>query len=460
MKVKFCGASRTVTGSCHLITLDSGFRILLDCGLYQGRQAEFEEFNNQWLFDPAEVNVLILSHAHIDHCGRIPKLVKDGFNGDIICTSATRDLASILLSDSAMIQLKEYNYADENEKEEFEPLYDLKDVRRSINQFIGIGYDRWYKINDEVEILLKDAGHILGSASVTLKIKSEDGERLIGFTGDIGRPDRPILNDPQPMPQVEALISESTYGNRLHKSAPEDKSSLLKVILKTCVEQNGKLIIPAFSVGRTQEILYMLDQLETAGDLPNVKVYIDSPLAIKATEIFRMHPECYDDQLTEYLMTDPNPFGFENLRTTRTKSESKLIKDDGEPAIIISASGMMQAGRIRHHIWQYIDNPRNTLLVVGYCAPRTTGAYLRCKPDKIRMFGKWKKVEAAIEIMDSFSGHGDNAEMRHFLRTQSNDTKLFLVHGDYDTQKEFEKDLNKDGFNDVTIPKIGDEVIL
>ena len=461
MKLKFCGAAGTVTGSCHLLELDDGFKILMDCGLYQGKDDFLENFNREWMFDPEEIDVMILSHAHIDHSGRIPKLVKDGFRGDIVCTSATRDLAAIMLLDSGGIQEQDARYL--RKKKYYhgptDPLYTADNARDSLQQFVGIAYNRWFRIHEDVQVQFKDAGHILGSASVTLKI-SRHGlkDTYIGFSGDIGRPDRPILRDPQPMQQLDYLICESTYGGKEHQGAPEDEHSLLKVINETCVTNKGKLIIPAFSVGRTQELIYMLDKLETAGELPPVEVFVDSPLAINATEIFTMHPECYDMNLIEYMSEDPNPFGFKELKFIRSAQKSKALNDYDKPCIIISASGMMQAGRVRHHINNNIENPRNTILVVGFCAPNTLGARIRNKPKTVRIFGKEKEVNARVEIMDSFSAHADQSEIIDFLKNQDRNKmrNIFLVHGEEDRQLVLKEALQDDGFGEVTLPELGE----
>ena len=312
-KIKFCGAAQTVTGSSHLVTLDDGTNILLDCGLYQGNEEKYENFNREWGFNPEEIDYMILSHAHIDHSGRIPKLSKDGYKGDIVCTSATRDLASIMLMDSAYIQEKDVVYLNRRKErlglKPVEALYTIEDARNCMDQFVGIGYNRWYAINNTISVRFRDSGHILGSASVTLRIKKEDGYyNYLGFTGDIGRPDRPILRNPVPMDDLDYLICESTYGGKAHGGMPDNKQELLDIIKHTCVEKKGKLIIPAFSVGRTQEIVYMLDQLETEKKLPRIPVFVDSPLAVNATDIFTMHPECFDDAILDYMSKDPNPF--------------------------------------------------------------------------------------------------------------------------------------------------------
>jgi len=464
MKVKFCGAAGTVTGSSHLITLDDGYNVLLDCGLYQGNEPAYEDFNLNWSFNPEEIDVLVLSHAHIDHCGRIPKLVADGFKGDIICTHATRNLCGIMLLDSAFIQEKDVEYVNRRRNKKglpsVRPLYTIEDAKICGNQFIGIGYEKWFTINDNVQVLLRDAGHILGSASVTLKIKTANGNiKHLGFSGDIGRPHRPILRDPLPMPQLDYLITESTYGGMVHQSAPNEKEDLLRVINKACIDKQGKLIIPAFSVGRTQEIVYMLDQLEKEGLLPHIPVYVDSPLAIDATEIFLMHPGCFDSDLTAYMSTDPNPFGFKKLKYIRKVEHSKLINKQQGAAIIISASGMMSAGRVKHHLSNNIEDPNNTILVVGYCGAGTLGRQIVDGAEEVRIFGEIKKVKAEVVIMNSFSAHGDNDEMLLFIDNQNRDRleTIFLVHGEEKRQLAFKHNLKEHGFNKVIIPKLDEE---
>ena len=459
MKVQFCGAARTVTGSCHLITSPTGQKILLDCGLYQGNDPDFDDFNQEWPFDPKEIDVLVLSHAHIDHSGRIPKLVKDGFEGDIVCTSATRDLAAIMLLDSAFIQEKDIEYVNKKRKRldlpPMDPLYTKEHVQKAMFQFIGIGYNRWFRLAPNAEVLFQDAGHILGSSNVTLRFEKDHGHfEYVGFTGDIGRPDRPILRDPAPMPDCDYLICESTYGGKEHQGVPNDEDDLLHIINEACIQRKGKLVIPAFSVGRTQEIVYMLDRLETQGKLPTIPVYVDSPLAVDATDIFIMHPECYDLDLLDYMRKDPNPFGFKNLNYVRTVEQSKSINNIKGPCIIISASGMMQAGRIKHHLNNHIEDPSTTILVVGFCAEGTLGRRIRDGADEVKIFGKPKKVNALVKVMDSFSAHGDHSEMLDFLDGQDRKKlkKVFLVHGEIDRQEEFKDALLEKGFKKVEIP--------
>lgn len=471
MKIKFCGAAQNVTGSAHLITLDDGFQILLDCGLFQGGSKQLYDLNSEWLFDPAAIDCMVLSHAHIDHCGRIPKLVKDGFSGDIYCTHATRSLCSIMLLDSAKIQERDTEYhnrriakkkkrksANNNNLSFREPLYLAEDVPPAMDLFLSSSYHRWIKIRHDVEVIFLDAGHILGSASVNLRIKENGEWRHVGFTGDIGRPDRPILRDPKPMLEAEIIISESTYGDRDHEAKPEQWERLLQVIKHTCIDKRGKLIIPAFSVGRTQEIVYMLDQMETQGILPHIPCYVDSPLAVNATMIFGSHPECFDNNLNEYLLIDDNPFGFNNLHYVKDVPTSKWLNEFDGPCIIISSSGMMNAGRVRHHLDHSIEDPKNTFLIVGYCSPDTPGGMLKNGIEEIKMYGVWKKVNAEIQTMDSFSAHADRGEIMDFLENQKGHVKkLFLVHGELETQEAFQKTLVENGFPKAEIPYPGQE---
>lgn len=473
MKIKFCGAAREVTGSAHLLTLDDGFKILLDCGLYQGggdddgRAGEHDnnpmkDFNEKWLFDPHEIDCLILSHAHIDHTGRVPKFVADGFCGKIYATNATRDLCSIMLLDSAKIQegdAERNNRHKSSHEAEEEPLYTVEDVQRTMQLFGSFNYEQWFNVHPDVRVMFRDAGHILGSATVTLEINRNGQKTVLGFSGDLGRPNRPILGDPTPMPPLDYLICESTYGDREHESAPEEINQFLQVIHHTCIEKKGKVIIPAFSVGRTQEIVYMLDKLEKAGKLPNVPVFVDSPLAVNATEVFVRHPECFDGELHRFMSEDPNPFGFNDLYYVRNTDGSKQLNSMQKPAIIISASGMMNAGRIRHHLLNNIENQRNTFLIVGYCAPETPGGKLRAGAKSLMVMGQFKQVLADIVVMDSFSAHGDRKEMLEVISNQKDTVKkMWLVHGTLDRQEKWREFLLQNGFRDVGIPSLGEEV--
>lgn len=460
MQIRFCGAAQTVTGSAHLLSLNNGFKILLDCGLYQGSEEEMKNFNETWLFDPAEIDLVVLSHAHIDHSARLPKLVKDGFKGDIISTHATRSLCNIMLLDSAKIQEYEAEYHNSKEMKKsgkaqlIEPLYKSADVIDTMRRFSGLPYDRWEPIHPNVELQYRDAGHILGSANITLRIKENGQERLIGFTGDIGRPDRPILRDPQQMPECDYLICESTYGDRLHEGKPEETERFLEIIKKTCIERKGKLIIPAFSVGRTQELVYMLDKLETAGRLPQIPVYVDSPLAVNATMIFGSHPECFDQELSEYMLLDDNPFGFNDLTYVRSVELSKSLNNSQQPAIIISASGMMNAGRVRHHAANNLSDPKNTFLIVGYCARGTLGSILLDGVKEVKLFGNQVPVRAEIIRMGSFSAHADQKEMLNFISNQHNANEIFLVHGEREAQRTFAREIRDSMQTKVHVPDL------
>ncbi|MCB9033291.1 MAG: MBL fold metallo-hydrolase [Chitinophagales bacterium] len=462
MQIQFCGAAKTVTGSCHLLTLDNGKKILLDCGLYQGSSIEMRDFNSIWYFNPAEIDTIILSHAHIDHSGRIPKLVKDGFRGKIYCTSATRDLCAIMLLDSAFIQESEARQQSKREHKEIKPLYTEDDVKLTLKLFRTVEYDKHFYIENNVKVCFRDAGHILGSATVTLDIETENKNIRIGFTGDVGRYDRPILKDPTPMPICDYLISESTYGGVTHEESPVENDKLVKIIYETCIDNKGKLIIPAFSVGRTQEILHRLDQLEHDGILPNIPVYVDSPLAINATEIFRIHPECMDDDMHKYMLHDDNPFGWNNMKYVKNSERSKAINQSDEACIIIAASGMAEAGRVKHHIFHQIENANNTILIVGYCAENTLGAKLVKKPDEVKIFGILKKVNARIEVLGSMSAHADTPELLRFFESQNKSSmkQFFLVHGEEKRQVRLKNILEEQGYHDIVIPELGESFVI
>ncbi|MEO5583796.1 MAG: MBL fold metallo-hydrolase [Saprospiraceae bacterium] len=464
MKIRFCGAAREVTGSCHMVILEDGYKVLLDCGMFQGRNNQ--ELNRQWLFKPNEIDAVVLSHAHIDHCGRIPKLAKDGFEGNIYCTPATRDLASIMLMDSAKIQENDAEFqtkknARHGQDLAIQPLYTIKDAGRVMRQFVSFNYNRWFRIHDNIEVLYKDAGHILGSASVTMRIREGKKIVMLGFTADIGRPARPILKDPDPMLPVDYLITESTYGDRLHEQSPGNDDRFLDIIRETCVRKGGKLIIPAFSVGRTQEIVYLLDKAANAKTLPHIKVYVDSPLAVNATNVFLSHPECFDHDLHEYMLFDKNPFGFNELNYIKSVDESKQLNFNNDPCIIISSSGMANAGRVKHHLANNLENPKNTILIVGYCSPDTPGGMLRNGIKEIKLFGEIKQVRANVEVMDSLSAHGDQAEMFNFIKNQiPSAQKTFLVHGDEQVIPIWNHFLSEKGFKNITAPSLGQEIEL
>ena len=470
MKIKFCGAAGEVTGSAHLITLDNGFSFLLDCGLYQGDSEAWKDFNEKWLFDPTALNCMVLSHAHIDHTGRIPKLYKDGFQGLIYSTHATRDLCGLMLMDSARIQdseARQFNSrkAKQNlhEREEKMPLYGEEDAKKAMQSFSTMPFERFFNIHPDVEVMFRDTGHMLGSASITLNIKENGKVTRLGFSGDIGRPNRPILKDPMPMPELDYLICESTYGDKEHESAPDEFERFARIIYRTCTEQKGKVLIPAFSVGRTQEIVYMLDKLATHELLPRVPIYVDSPLSVNATEVFRQNTDCFDSELHDYMLTDPDPFGFNSLIYISDVEQSKALGKSDEPCIIIASSGMMNTGRIKHHLNNNVENEKNTILIVGYCSPNTPGGQLRNGANELYLFGEKKQVNADVQVMDSFSAHGDRKEILAFIENQKTSLKrLFLVHGEPDKQAKFKSYLQENGFTntDIVIPVLGDEVSL
>lgn len=461
MKLTFWGAAQTVTGSKHLLQLQNGKTILLDCGLFQGRRSESREKNQRFGFDAASIDVVILSHAHIDHAGLLPKLYKEGFRGKVYATHATYDLCSYLLHDSAHIQQKDAVFVNKIHRRKklpsVEPLYDHHDVDQILSLFVGLGYDQPFVPLEGVVAHFRDAGHILGSASVNLEVKEGDKTIRLGFTGDIGQANRVILRDPQPMQDCDYLITESTYGGREHDPPDLAREKLAQVIRRTA-ERNGKVIIPCFAVGRTQEIVHNLDQLANEGLLPRIPVYVDSPLAVNATGVFLAHPECFDADLLEYMRSDDNPFGFERLNYIRDAEKSKALNGMQEPMVIISASGMCEAGRVLHHLRNNIQDKRTTVLMVGYCAEHTLGKRLIDKVPEVRIFGDTYDLHADVEVMNNYSAHADEPGMVRFIGSLDKDRlkNIFLVHGDLERQKLFKEALSQDGHRHITIPAQGE----
>ncbi|GAB3793072.1 MBL fold metallo-hydrolase [Spirosoma humi] len=464
MTIQFFGAARTVTGSKHLITTTSGTQILLDCGLFQG--IDTDELNQQFGFDPAQVDYMVLSHAHIDHTGLIPRLVRQGFQGPIYTTSSTIDLCEVMLMDSARIQERDLERVNQRRTRRgqaaIEPLYDEDDVKKALDQMQAVDYDKPFVICDGVTALLTDAGHLLGSASVSLTIREGEVEKKLFFSGDIGRPDDKILRSPQPFPQADYIICESTYGDRLHEAEPDMKAHLLRIVQQTCVEGRGKLIIPAFAVDRTQELIYALDQLSSEGRLPKLPVYIDSPMSVKATDVMRDHEEDFNPDILAYIKKDGDAFQFPNLHYVTDVEESKAINDLKEPCIIIAPSGMAEAGRIKHHIKNNIGKANTTILLVGYASPNSLGGALKRGDKEVTIFGERYAVVAQVAIMDSFSAHGDYREMLHFLSCQdaAKVKSLFLVHGDYEKQLIWKEHLQAAGFQHIEIPEMRQKVSL
>ncbi|HCU21025.1 MAG TPA: MBL fold metallo-hydrolase [Bacteroidales bacterium] len=466
MIIKFIGAAREVTGSKHLITTDSGKRILLDCGMFQGKGLETDGMNRDLMFDPSLIDHIILTHAHIDHSGLIPYMYKLGFRGSVICSSATRDLCAIMLADSAFIQEHDtYTFNKRRAKKGLPlvtPIYTQEDAKECMNLFIGVPNNMKFRIDDNIKVRFTNTGHMLGSGVANLQIIENGIIKRIAYTGDIGRPVDPIISNPQPFPQADILITESTYGDRLHKDMQAAEEELLKAVIDTCVTRGGKLIIPAFSVGRTQEVVYAMNNFFNQRRLPKVDMFVDSPLAVNATTVFRMHPECFNNEFAKVMESDADPFGFENLFYVTRVEDSKRLNDHKKPCVIISASGMMEAGRVKHHLANNISDPRNMVLAVGYCAPSTLGARILRGDKEVSIHGTVYEVRAEIRKIDSFSGHADYREMIDFLGCQDKSAleKTFLVHGDYETQKKYASSLNSEGYTNVEIPARGQEHIV
>lgn len=462
MKITFHGAARTVTGSLHLIEVN-GRTIMLDCGLYQGKRKEAFERNRTEFCRGKEIDTLILSHAHIDHSGRIPCLVKNGFRGDIICTSATRDLCAVMLMDSAFIQEKDVEFVNKrrrkNRQMPFEPLYTQEDVARSMKQFVGLNYDRRHQLFPGVHLTLMDAGHLLGSAHVILDIDDQETgkTRRLVFSGDIGRPGIPIIRDPTPLTAgTDILIMESTYGNRSHPPYLETESELERIVNQT-VQRGGTLLIPAFAVGRTQQLVYALHRLHSSGAIPDLPIFVDSPLATRTTDIFKLHPEVYDAEIRDFILAgdDKNPFGFDKLQYTQSVEQSKALNERQGPMVIISASGMMEGGRILHHLRSRIEDPRNTILITGWQAPNTLGRRIVEKEPMVRIFGDEFQMRAQVEVETGFSGHADHDGLMDFVRVmEKRPEQTFIVHGEEEAAQTLAHDLRTElGLQNVVIPE-------
>ncbi len=460
MLIQFFGAARTVTGSKHLITTEKGTKILLDCGLFQGIQTD--EFNQEFGFKPADVDYVILSHAHIDHSGLLPRLVRKGFKGPIYCTAATADLCRVMLLDSAHIQEKDLERINKRRKKQGRPLleelYNAEDAAHALSLLKTVRYGQTFFLGEEneVSVILTDAAHLLGSAAVHLNIPDGGTFKQVTFTGDIGRPEDRILRKPEEFPQADYIICESTYGDRLHEKEIDMHAHLLRIVQETCVRRRGKLIIPAFAIDRTQELIYALDQLSSSGQLPQIPVYIDSPLAIRATAIMKEHDECFNPEILEYIEKDGDAFAFPYLNYISDVQQSMALNNRHEPCIIISASGMAEAGRIKHHIKNNIGDPNSTILLVGYASANTLAGALKRGDKQVNIFGERFDVKCRVETMDSFSGHGDYNEMLDFLSCQTPERvkEIFLVHGEYETQVAFKLKLEKAGFRKIHIPAL------
>jgi metallo-beta-lactamase family protein len=462
LRVTFQGAARTVTGSMHLVEAD-GVKLLLDCGLFQGRRAEERERNCCFPFDPRAIDAVVLSHAHIDHSGNLPNLVRQGFSGPIYCTPATLDLLSVMLTDSAKIQEEDAAYLNRHREPgepPIEPLYERRDVFRTVKLASAIPYDRPYNILPGIQARFADAGHLLGSAMVALHLEVGGQKHTVTFTGDLGRRGLPILRDPAPIPPAELLISESTYGGHTHPPADSLVDGLEQVVRRTA-ERGGKVLVPAFSVGRTQTVLYYLHQLMSAGRLAPLPIFVDSPLASAATEVFRLHPECFDDETALLLQDDPDLFGQKRVHYIQSVEESKRLNALREPWVIIAASGMCESGRILHHLKHNIEDPRTTVLIIGFQAPETLGRRLVERCPQVRILNKMLQVRAEVVVMNGFSSHADQQDFLSFLGPLAGQVKAVrLVHGEMDRAQALADSLRAAGFPDVQIPEPGDSFTL
>jgi metallo-beta-lactamase family protein len=459
-QIEFQGAARTVTGSMHVVRVN-GRTLLLDCGLYQGHRDEANRRNREFPFEPRSVDAIVLSHAHIDHSGNIPGIVKQGFAGPVWCTPATRDLAGVMLADSAHIQLRDAEYLNKKNRRRgeppVEPLYTPEDAAVAMERFRAVPYRAPAEILPGVTLTFGDAGHIIGSSTVVLSIASGGKRTLLGFTGDIGPRNLPIVRDPEFMGDVEILICESTYGGKIHDT-PVDREDRVRSDIARTIARGGKVIMPAFSVGRTQGIVFTLHKLRDAGKLPDLPVYVDSPLAVDATEIFRKHPETFDEEVAGHLMKNHDPFGFARLHYVRDVEESKRLNTLAGPCLIISASGMCEAGRILHHLANNIEDPRNTIAIIGYQAEHTLGKRLVDGAEEVRILGDMYRRRAEVVKYNAFSAHADHAGLMGYAERFDRRVlgKIFLVHGDLVRATALRDDLVLKQDRSVEIPSRGE----
>jgi metallo-beta-lactamase family protein len=459
-KLTFHGAARQVTGSMHLLEAN-GKLIVLDCGLFQGRRAESRELNLRHPCDPRKIHAVVVSHAHIDHTGKLPMLIRDGFTGVIHTTPATRDLCAIMLADAAHIQEEDARFLNKRRRDkgdpEIRPLYTGDDAVQAVRQMQSSPYGRWFKVAHGVHARYFDAGHMLGSAGIEVEINEDDRpKKTLVFTGDVGRRGVPLLCDPSPLPECDYLICESTYGGRTTDPVDDLKAKLADVVRRTAA-RGGRVLIPAFSVGRTQTIIYYLRQLLVSGELERIPVYVDSPLAINATEVFRLHPECFDDDAREFAH---NPGGILNgpaFHFVQTREDSKRVTRRRAPCIVIAASGMCEAGRILHHLRHAVQYERNTVLIVGFQAAHTLGRRIVEHEEFINIFGERHKLKAEVVVLNGFSSHADAVELKkHTDPLAGRCKKVFLVHGEFDQSSAFAETMRASGHRDVEIPTMGE----
>lgn len=459
MKLTIHGAARQVTGSMHLLEVDQ-YKILIDCGLDYEKDRSIQS-NENFPFDPADIDVVVLTHAHIDHSGNLPTLIRMGFEGQVLCTPATADLSELLLLDSVSIFM---NKAEKKQKHnrkrrgynqnQQQPLYLQKHVMDTVERFVTIGFDRPFRINGNIELTFIPIGHLLGAAAVVFKINDHDEEKTIAFTGDVGRKGYPVLNDPAELPPVDYLVCESTYGGRYHTKEKTVEETLIETIEQACIKESGRLIIPAFSIGRTQSLVYSLNKIFSQGLLPPVKVFVDSPMAVAATELFRKHHSLVNDEAREFYQSQGDEFEFDNLVYTQNLKDSRQVSNYFEPCIIISSAGMLEGGRIQDHLYNNIQNYYCTILFIGYCAKGTLGHRLLRGDPIVRIKDRELSVYATIKQTDVLSAHGDHDDLMNIAR-QQNKTKLkntFLVHGEDASMQAFAQGLEEEGYT-VTIPE-------
>jgi len=456
VQIEFAGAAREVTGSCHILRVN-GHTVLLDCGMFQGRRSETREKNARLPCPIDEIDAVVLSHAHIDHAGRLPFLTRHGYGGPIYCTAATRDLSAVMLADSAHIQEKDAEFLARRKQEVIEPLYGMRDATRAVDRMVGLSYDTWFDVVPGVRATFTDAGHILGSASVVLECTEGSTTKRLVFSGDVGRNGLPIIRDPHPPAGgADVVLLESTYGNRDHASVEGARAQLARVITETA-KRGGKVLVPAFSVGRTQELVYDLHVLTRAGAIPQIPIIVDSPLAIDATTVFAMHPEIFD-QTEDLVQKVAHLFEFTQVRYTREASESKALNSQHGPMIIIAASGMAEAGRILHHLTHNAADPRTTILIVGFQAEHTLGRRIVERVPVIRVFGEEIPLRARVEVLNGYSAHGDRAELQRWLdavragNAGGAAPAVYLVHGEPEAQDAFAAQLRAAGYPSVGTP--------
>lgn len=463
MEIEFVGAAQTVTGSMHLVRTSHG-AILLDCGLFQGPRRESNERNRDLHLPIREIKAVILSHAHIDHSGAIPLLYKQGYKGPVYATPATRSLCTVMLRDAAAIQEADARHLnrhpDYEGAEPVEPLYTDEDVVRAVEHMIAVPYHTTVPVGPGVLVTFHDAGHVLGSAITVLDIEEGDKKRRLVFTGDLGRADRPILRDPEVVEGADVLITESTYGDRLHDSVDKMDDDLARVV-NTTIARGGKVIVPSFALERAQEVVFALKKLRKAGAIPRVPVYVDSPLTVRITDVFKLHPECYDAETRTLLRGHDSPFDFDDLAYVEDKEESKRVSGSANPSIVISASGMCEAGRVLHHLRDAVEDEKNTVLIVGYQAQHTLGRRFVEKRTKVKIFGVERDRRCEVVVLNGFSAHADQKDLVHYATETKKKgalSRVILVHGDPKPQEILKGKLGEKGFSDVAMPGPGDRI--